>query len=183
MYIFLKKTALFVLAIVVVLAFTLPIKMKQAINIEIMAKDTTMDINSFIGQIVTLLCEYSDHEITEPPDYEFNIIAIANENGVFEPLPLKRDDKITGIAGLYVYPKHFIGDSIKKYNFGYRNHFVFCGILSEVTARKNGNNWSSYEINLKSWDIVYPVLHWELHLLWPRNEFYKQHIFLFDYLI
>jgi hypothetical protein len=170
------------MVVLFLLLFALPIKTKQAIDIEIATEYSTLDIDSLVGQTVTLLCEHADWQVTEPPKYEFVVLAIANEKGIFEPLPVNREGKIVGIPGLYVYPKIFIGRAVKEYYFGFNNKFVFYGVLSKAPITKNGSTFGDYKIVLKSWNIVYPVYHWEFHL-GPNNEFYRRHIFVFDYLI
>jgi len=170
------KKALVVVAALILLFFVLKIRVKEAIEIEISSEYTSKDINTFVGKKVTLLCEYSDHEVTELPDYEFIIIGIANNEGVFEPLPITQ-----GVPGLNVYPKCFIGRAIKRYNYGFINYFVFQGIINEDNA-KNRRLISDFRINLDSWDIVYPIFHWE-YLLLNSNETYKRSILVIDYLI
>jgi hypothetical protein len=177
-----KKMLIRATLVLIVILFTLTIRVKHALDIEIATNYAEVNVDSLIGHMVTLLCEYDNKEMTDPPKYEFGILAIANENGFFEPLKVNRDGQMVSIHGLYVYPKFFIGGAVKKYNFGFRNRFVFRGVLRKAPVTKNGSSFGDYKIYLKSWDIVYPVHHWEFYL-GPNNDFNKRHIFVFDYLI
>jgi len=162
--------------------FCLPIKVKQAVEIELATVETTVPIERLLGHKVSVLCEYNLKQVTEPPDYDFVILAIENENGVFRPFYIGQLGEIRGVHGLYVYPRRFIGGAIRNYNFGHRNLFVLQGMLSKAPAKKNGSTNGDYRLTLDSWDIVYPVYHWEFHF-GPNNEFYRKNLFIFDYLI
>jgi hypothetical protein len=167
--------------VLMVLLISLPLKVKEAIDILMCNEETIIDMTSLVGQPVSLLCERASWEVTEPPDYEFIIVAIENGKGEFEPVKIDPTYGAVGVDGIYIFPEHFVGGAVKRDPYG-KNRFVFRGILNSFfSAGKDGYN-GSFQLQIDSWDIVYPVQHWEWHL-GPDNEFYKRNLFVFDYLI
>lgn len=161
-----------VISVIFMSILILPIKVKRAVDVEFASEET--DINTVVGHMTTLLCTpYLDDDIW-PEIEKYLIIAVENDQGIFEKI--KSGDTKNEVSMLYVYPDNFIGGAIKSYNYGFNNQFIFTGVLS------TGSRIGDYNMSLESWDIAYPVYHWEFYL-GPDNEFYRRHIFVFDFLI
>ncbi|MDR0838812.1 MAG: hypothetical protein LBN99_04130 [Oscillospiraceae bacterium] len=159
------------------LLFCLPIKVKQSVNIEIAPEEMAINIKTLVGQSITLLCERASREVTDPPAYEFVILAVANEKSVFEPLLASH--------GLYVSPKCFVGGAIKRgspdSNPANDNRFIFRGVL-KTAPEENGSYYGDFAIKFESWDIVYPVQHFGIASI-TESELFKRNLFIFDYFI
>jgi len=164
------KRVIMILLIALILLLTLPIKVKHAIPEPEVNESISINIEDYIGSRVILLCKHAEWQVTEPPKFEF-VTAAISVGGQFY--------KTTGITGLYVYPKCFIGGAV-KYDFHHKNMFVLRGLLTKAPFRKNGT-LNDYELRLDSWDIIYPIEHWVFSIS-TNSEFYKSNIFVFDYL-
>lgn len=132
-----------------------------------------VSLDSILGDSVTLLCEYNFKQETDPPDYNFTVIAALNAEGSFTPVDQ---------AGIYIRPKHFMGGAIQSYHWGLWNSFVFRGVLEKATKADGESFDGAYKMRLSSWDIVTPIQHWEF-FFHPENEFYEQNLFIIDYLL
>lgn len=175
-----KRRIVCVTCVVLTLLLLVSIPVKEAIDIEIAEDGQMIDINSLVGHKVTLLCEHSDMEVTDAADYNFVVLAALNPDGTFIPV-FDSKESISHRKGLYVYPSFFIGGAVQKYNWGNRNLFVFNGALERAIANDGVDFSDAYRLNLSSWDIAYPVYHWE-GFLHPDIDFYRRNLFVLDYL-
>lgn len=140
----------------------------------ILNSEDPIDLQDFVGEAVTLVCEVNTEVVTDPSDNEFYAIA------------MYRDGIPTAVKfsyAIYVRPKQFVGGSIRKAPHPmYGNIFIFRGTLKNATRLDGKDYLNSFRISLSSWDIIYPVHHCYWHL-WPDSDYYRGHLFIFDYML
>jgi hypothetical protein len=166
---------------IVLLLPVVPIKIKPAQDVIIDSYETEFDLDKMVGQYVELLCKHTSWATTAPPNFDFEILALMNAQGTFEPIKIDGNSEPYAINGLYVTPKHFLCGSVRN-DYYHTNKFIFRGVLTSAPLTENGSDHGDYKLKLNSWDIVYPVQHWELHP-GSNSEYFKRNIFLFDYFI
>ncbi len=172
-----KTRRLLVISTITVLGlFTLPIKVKEAIEVRV--SNEVVQINKMDAKMVSLLCKPLIDDDKWPKIDKYEIIAIENNDEVFNPVLYDG----FGVPMVYISKNNFVGGAIKSYNYGFNNCFIFRGELSVVDGANSRQNITDYNLKLDSWDVVYPVHHWEFCIA-PDNEFYKRNLFIFDYLI
>lgn len=147
---------------------------KRAIHIQTADTGSNMSVYERIGNLTTFLCEpvisaYEDEHI-----HLYEVIGVKDDNGNFDTtIQSSSHDPI------YLTLSHDIpiGNAIMMYNWGFRNQFVLTGTLEVPENAQAG----LYNLTLDSWDIVYPIKHYELYI-GSSTEYLRNHIIVIDYI-
>lgn len=147
---------------------------KRAIYIQTTDTSSNMSVYERIGKLTTFLCEpvisaYEDEHI-----YLYKVIGIEDDNGYFDTTIQNKSNGSIFLSLTHDLP---IGNAITMYNWGFTNQFVLTGTL-EAPENVRTNR---YNLILDSWEIVYPIRHYELYI-GASSEYLCNNLIVLDYI-
>jgi len=144
---------------------------KRAVHIQTTDTGSNIRIYERIGKLTTFLCEPEISTYEDAQIHLYRVIGIQDDNGSFDTTIQKRP--------IYLSLTHDIpiGDAIMMYNWGFRNEFVLTGTLEAPKSIQA----DCYDLTLDSWDIVYPIRHYELYV-GSSSEYLRSNIIVLDYI-
>lgn len=175
--IFIVKPFIILLCVICFLYF---FPVKRAIDISFVPEPITPSLS--YGKQVTVLCEPIRNDNMRTPVDSFILVAIQNENGIFEKLPTNIDGTPVLSNGNHVVivlskeQSHFIGGGITSDVPPFGNRFIFHGELGPVD--RHNDDVDLYSLVYDWWEIEYPIH----HPAGPNGRLYEWYLVGTDYI-